>query len=204
MRIPPRMEIPAFLSHLPVYNGYPVLFIAARVNGKHDFAVMDVRKIQRCSFETLCGVCGKKLTLLRDAAERAGLGQPGCWFIGGPLSMKSRLFTDPAMHEACALFALKHCPHLSQSKGKYRPDWVVDNSECPITINRIEAMAPKSKMFGLARSYGYVPRIVPNVGECIQSLEWQEPPRWVRDGGPINPTAFEIDEAAKEAMEQMR
>jgi hypothetical protein len=57
----------------------------------------------RCLRDKLCAICGRRLGEY-------------CYFIGGPLSKKNRLFVDPAMHKHCAEFASKVCPFVSGQK----------------------------------------------------------------------------------------
>src|SRR5216684_2457656 len=78
-------EIPAFLSHLKKFNGYPVPFTQVWIDGKLDFRAVDPARTLRCVKEKLCAICGQRL------------GEKSC-FIGGPLSKTNRLFTDPPMH----------------------------------------------------------------------------------------------------------
>ena len=53
-----------------------------------------------------------------DCLTRHRLGEY-CYFIGGPLSKKNRLFVDPAMHKQCAEFASKVCPFVSGQRQEY-------------------------------------------------------------------------------------
>jgi hypothetical protein len=68
---------------------------------------IDGHKQALCALKKLCMICGKKLL-------------PKKWFIGGQHAAMNRLFTDPAMHEECARYALKVCPFLSNPDMKYR------------------------------------------------------------------------------------
>ena len=95
-----RLPIPDFLGHLPVYNGLPVPFTQAIIDGVPDFRATDFLKIKLCAEQRLCAICGHRL------GEYA-------YFIGGPLTRENHLFTDPAMHSKCAEFAAQACPFVS-------------------------------------------------------------------------------------------
>jgi hypothetical protein len=97
-----KMQIPKFLSHLPVFHGMPVPFTFAWHEGVPDFKVLDLAKVAVCLQNHLCGTCGRKLGVY-------------CYFIGGPASRQNRLFTDPPMHRACAQFSTQVCPFLNGS-----------------------------------------------------------------------------------------
>ncbi len=86
------IAIPTYLSHLPIYQGWPVPFTQAWFDGKPDFRTVDPQKTVRCVTEKLCAICGRRL------GDKS-------YFIGGPLSKANRVFTDPPMHKRCAEFA---------------------------------------------------------------------------------------------------
>lgn len=74
--------------------------------GEPDFRIIDEEKKLACYHRRLCGLCGRPLDY---------------WivFIGGPLSVKNRLFADPAMHPECADYAIAVCPYLVHSRARY-------------------------------------------------------------------------------------
>ncbi len=100
------LKIPEFLAHLKTYGGYPVPFTQLWHVGTPDFRAVDSEHCARCLRDKLCAICGRRLGEY-------------CYFIGGPLSKKSRLFVDPAMHKQCAEFASQTCPFLSGQKLEY-------------------------------------------------------------------------------------
>jgi hypothetical protein len=71
-----------------------------------DFRAVDSEHCARCLRDKLCAICGRRLGEY-------------CYFIGGPLSKKNRLFVGPAMHKQCAEFASQTCPFLSGQKLEY-------------------------------------------------------------------------------------
>lgn len=100
-------EVPERLRSRPTdERGYPIPFTTAVIDGKPDFRVLDEARRQECMTARLCGLCGEKL---------------GYWiaFVGGPRSVDSRAFNDPAMHEECARYALAVCPFLVRDTGRY-------------------------------------------------------------------------------------
>jgi hypothetical protein len=68
---------------------------------------IDGDKVLVCLVKKLCMICGKKLDNKK-------------WFIGGTYSSQNRLFSDPAMHEECARYAIRVCPFLANNDMKYR------------------------------------------------------------------------------------
>lgn len=103
------VEIPERMRLLPrdARRGVPipwVTFIGA--DGVPDFRILDDEKKLACYRRRLCGLCGRPLDY---------------WivFVGGPLSVQNQLFADPAMHPACADYALAVCPYLVYSRARY-------------------------------------------------------------------------------------
>jgi len=150
------IEIPAFLSHLKMYGGYPVPFFQMYIDGKPDFRVVDPEKTLRCIKESLCAICGVKLGEF-------------CYFIGGDLCKDNHLFADPPMHEQCAEFASKICPFVSGNRQEY--------SSRPVdpTVIRTEEMAsavrPK-QMYILRTRTKKVGFVNVNGSRLIQSWIW--------------------------------
>ena len=95
------MNVPRLARKRPVYRGMVVPFSVMWYDGVPDFKVADPRAVERCIIERKCGLCGERIET-RDVV-----------FTGGELSIRNRLFTDPAMHEACARYAHFACPFLN-------------------------------------------------------------------------------------------
>jgi len=74
-----------------------------------NFTGIDFTKVLRCGLENLCGICGRDLDY---------------WiaFVGGPISMHNRAYSDPPFHEDCAKFAMTACPHLARQVHKRSPE----------------------------------------------------------------------------------
>lgn len=104
-----KTTIPDFLTHLPVHKGYPVPFFAALVDGVPDFRFLDHNKQMMCLAQGLCAICGKPRETLLEG-----------WVISGPMGLTNMVSTDPPMHEQCARYSLKVCPHLAIEKADRR------------------------------------------------------------------------------------
>jgi hypothetical protein len=88
-------------------RGYPVPHsILFDTHGVPDFRVIDVPKWLRAARNRCCGLCGEPLGV-RVA------------FVGGPLAMEHRLFTDLPSHLDCAIYAMQTCPFLAAPKFAY-------------------------------------------------------------------------------------
>lgn len=92
--------IPERMAELPMRGSLPVGYIfGVGDDGVPDFTVLDMEKLMEVVIKRRCGMCGKGLDY---------------WiaFVGGDKSITNRMFTDPAMHEECARYALSVCPFL--------------------------------------------------------------------------------------------
>jgi hypothetical protein len=88
-------------------RGYPIPYTVQRdANGIPDFRVIDPSMWMRAARLRCCGICGGQL-----GARVA--------FVGGPLAIANRLFTDLAMHRDCAIYALRACPFIAAPKFAY-------------------------------------------------------------------------------------
>lgn len=99
------MTLPARMKTLRLQGDFPVPYIVLVDDaGVADFTATDLHKWSVATGRGLCGICGHKLDYW-------------LYFIGGPASMESRTFFDPAMHEECSRYSLSVCPYLSGLKG---------------------------------------------------------------------------------------
>jgi hypothetical protein len=87
-------------------RGYPIPHSVKWYDGVPDFRVIDPEKWEDAVIAKRCGICGGFL-----GAHMA--------FVGGPLSMENRYFTDLPMHRECAIYALKTCPFLAAPKFSF-------------------------------------------------------------------------------------
>lgn len=96
--------MPARFAGLELYNGWPIPVTVNVVDGVPDFRVVDLAALGACLRNRLCSVCGSPLDY---------------WivFVGGPESIKSRVFLDGPMHEECARWSMANCPFLVGKVG---------------------------------------------------------------------------------------
>lgn len=158
-----RIEIPDFLSHLPVWQGKPVPFSVIWIDGVPDFRVIDHAKRVRCVMERLCAVCGRKL------------GEYG-WFIGGPLSLVTNsLFADPPQHEHCGRFSIQICPFLNGTITESS-----DTSKRPVAGSIVNPLSSstRSDKVGLRRAKRWEPVNVEDYA-LIRVTKWYGQPIWL-------------------------
>ncbi len=158
------LKIPEFLAHLKTYGGYPVPFTQLWASGAPDFRAVDIEHCARCLRDRLCAICGRRLGEY-------------CYFIGGPLSKKNRLFVDPAMHKQCAEFASRVCPFLSGQKLEYsnRP---AEHKDALVTK---VPMTPRPDTMFIMRTYTKKVRAVTVKRESDDSgrpVDWREGVWW--------------------------
>ena len=148
-------EIPAFLAHLKIYNGFPVPFIQLWAASKLDFRAVNTEHCARCLRDKLCAICGRRLGEY-------------CYFIGGPLSKKNRLFVGPAMHKQCAEFA-RVCPFVSGQRQEYSTRSV--NKNVARTEEMASAVRPEVMYILKTRTGKFKPARV-NGRQMIQAGRW--------------------------------
>ena len=103
------IETPPRIAALPKdERGDPIFFTAlVEPGGKPNYRAQDSVKCNLALREGLCGMCGQKLGKAMA-------------FVGGPISIKNRLFADLPMHESCAVYALQACPFIAAPKFSYQ------------------------------------------------------------------------------------
>ncbi|HXA78697.1 MAG TPA: hypothetical protein VNV41_16300 [Candidatus Acidoferrales bacterium] len=153
---PSRLVIPDFLTHLPVFNGLPVPFTQAIIDGAPDFRATDFLKVKLCAEEKLCAICGHRL------------GDYAC-FIGGPLSRENHLFSDPAMHPKCAEFAARICPFVSGRTSGYSAR-SIDNTKLAVATN-VSAIRPRV-MYVLKTRTKHIHLVKAGHGFAVQAGPW--------------------------------
>jgi hypothetical protein len=113
----PELEalMPPAVALLPrTKSGWPLPWFVARTPGvEPDLRLADHRKRVLAFREGLCWTCGAPLGRNRV-------------FVGGPLSVANRTFSDWCSHEPCAEFAARACPALNgemaRRSGKAHPE----------------------------------------------------------------------------------
>jgi hypothetical protein len=119
-------------------RGYPIPFLMMPESQIH----IDGDKQEQCAMKKLCMICGQKLVVKK-------------WFIGGHMAGQNRLFTDPAMHEECARYAIQVCPFLSNQDMKYRKKYSEDTTFFTGTIPGTATTRSETQL--LMRTNGYKP-----------------------------------------------
>lgn len=111
----PTATIPESLARRPRDSrGYPITWVTyIAPDGTPDFRVIDHARVAESMERKLCGLCGEPLTYYIA-------------FIGGPMSVEHRLYSDPPMHVECAEYAMKTCPFLAIPNYQYASDESVD------------------------------------------------------------------------------
>lgn len=132
-------DIPESLKNRPTYLGWPIPFITLVDKGVPDFKVTDVSRWREVLDNNMCGLCGHKLPYWM-------------YFIGGPMSVKKRMFFDPAMCEPCARYALEVCPYLLGKK--LHGEHVKDHPDYQVEIDKNTSTAPL-EMIALMKVRGY-------------------------------------------------
>jgi hypothetical protein len=129
-------HIPERLAHLPLdERGFPIPYFIPIVHGKPEFRFADSKKKIHCRNYKKCWICGKRLLAGKF------------WFITGPKGLKNRTVSDEAMHEECARFSLKVCPHMFYEKAERR----TTETDIPLLYAPSQALE-KPKLFFLVEA----------------------------------------------------
>lgn len=91
-----KIEIPDFLSHLPVYNGIPVPFFSYRYKGEIKVNKVSEYRRNLCAEKGFCGMCGHKLHPRK------------LFFITNKEGLEKGATSNPPMHSKCADFILNN------------------------------------------------------------------------------------------------
>lgn len=97
--------MPARIKRLPISSsGFPVpWFVYFDTNGIPDFRVVGKNKLRDAVTKKLCWICGDVL------------GSTFAMTIG-PMCAINRIISEPPAHRECALYSVKACPFLSNSR----------------------------------------------------------------------------------------
>lgn len=151
--MPPRV---ATLPRDP--RGYPIPYTVKRdESGKPDFRIIDPEKAMRAVRMRCCGICGETL-----GARIA--------FVGGPLALANRLFTDLPMHRDCAIYALRTCPFIAAPKFAYSRALPADT----VVSDNVSTDRPDRFGLGITKTFSVVSvngEPVLRAGE-FESIEW--------------------------------
>lgn len=101
------MLAPATLATRPTFAGLPVPYFVGWVGERPDFRLLDAKRQGFCFAYAKCAICGSAAPAPR-------------FLICGPIGLENRVHTEPAVHEACARYALLACPYLSRADSQRR------------------------------------------------------------------------------------
>lgn len=141
-------------------RGYPIPHtVQMRPDGTPDFRVVDPAKWMRAARWRCCGICGEVL-----GARMA--------FVGGPLSIENRLFTDLPMHRDCATYALRVCPFLAAPSFAYsrRPP------QDTVAIAHVSERRPERFGMGICRDFRLVQ--LPSTDVALQAATFEDVEWW--------------------------
>lgn len=172
MRAFEAVEIPGRLLGRPRdARGYPIPYtVRFDSEGKPDFRVIDTEKVGLVARLRLCALCG--VALGRHLA-----------FIGGPVSFRTRLFTDMPMHKECAHYAVQVCPWLAAPSMRYAAE--LPQMKGTVTVQHTSGMATeRPDRFFIATTKGYRPVRLADGSVVMQAEEW-EWSEWWRHGARV-------------------
>lgn len=108
--MPDLNDLPDAMKRLPVHirMRLPIPLVNTFGFNDYDFTTVNGGRALAMAQRKLCGICGHPF-------ERAA-------FIGGPKSAEARTYTDPPMHEECALAAVQLCPHIARKNMRRASD----------------------------------------------------------------------------------
>jgi hypothetical protein len=113
------IPMPGRMARLPLTEaGWPTLFFAAKVDGKHDLRVADTSKFLACIKKKLCWLCGEPLG--RYLA-----------FVIGPMCVINRVTSEPPSHFECAEYAVQVCPFMVHPRAHRREKHMPDGTILP-------------------------------------------------------------------------
>lgn len=100
-------DLPESMKKLVVHErmGLPVPLVNMFGPDDYDFTVVNGTSALALARRERCGICGERF-------ERAA-------FLGGERAAEHQVYSDPPMHEDCALAATRLCPHIAR-KGMRR------------------------------------------------------------------------------------
>lgn len=126
-------------------RGLPIPYITMRdkKTNKPLFTVNDAKMVKRCLLHNRCGICGGKL------------GET-IFFVGGPAAAfhPNGAYSDPPMHEECAVYALQVCPFLAIRK--YQDDKATYLYEREDIVVDQEQIKGKPALFVLKEAHGFI------------------------------------------------
>lgn len=135
----------------------PVPWFVAWIDGKPDFRVIGVNKMQDALRFGQCWICGDKLG--RNVA-----------FVIGPMCAVNLVSAEPPSHHDCAVFAATACPFLANPQMRRRDTGLPEDTVAPdgVAISRNPGVALVWTTRAWRRIPGYV---LFDVGDPLRT-EW--------------------------------
>lgn len=107
------LHIPNKLRDRPRRGGLVVPYMVSmpeEPDAPVDFKMLDHEALKQCAAARRCGICGRKIKPKDTLA-----------FIGPERGERDHnCFSDPWMHEVCALYAIRECPYVSGRNHTHR------------------------------------------------------------------------------------
>jgi hypothetical protein len=119
------IPLPDRMKRLPIdERGYPVPKFVPWIDGKPEFRGMDGYHLRDCVRRRRCWLCGEPLGVYMT-------------FAIGPMCAVNLLSSEPPSHLACAEYAVKACPFLTQPRmRRNEKDMPEDATAAGIAIRR--------------------------------------------------------------------
>lgn len=144
-------------------RGYPIAYsVFVDSAGKPNFRVIDQQKVNLCGSKGLCSICGKPLELTKA-------------FLGGPMSFRNHMYSDPPMHPECASYAVKVCPFLAAPKFAYAKADPTHNEANFVEIPEVSLKRPDFMVLGICLGYESV---MHNGYELFRAGHWTDCEIW--------------------------
>lgn len=108
---PDLTDIPDSMKLLSVHirTGLPIPIVNNNFGWQdNDFTTINGGAALKLAQRKLCGICGQRF-------EHAA-------FLGGPKAAEACTYSDPPMHEDCALQAVRLCPHIARKTMRRASD----------------------------------------------------------------------------------
>lgn len=155
-----KIEMPERIKALPTdERGYPKPFVAAVINGKHDFRVLG-DNVLHCAQGHRRGICGQRITGLFS-------------FVGGFNCAEQHLYTDPWMHYECARYAVQVCPFLAAPKFEY-------SRHLQPGVERLDVVSDTRSGINYVGTTSKVRAVIVKEGLFFQAGGWDFMEKWER------------------------
>jgi hypothetical protein len=173
------IPIPDHMRHLPISpKGFPVPWFVAQIDGQYDFRVIGPGKIAEAHNRRRCWLCGEPM---------------GRWsvFTIGPMCTINRVSAEPPSHLACAEYAARACPFLTQPKMR-RNEKGIENTGAVKAAGIMIARNPGVTALWITKSY----RLMDADGGVLFKVGTPERVLWSCEGRPATRAEIEASIAS--------